>query len=149
MSLQPQTGYAVPERTAEVALAAFPKGNRYIQMRTELGTFFRDKDFARLYPECGQPAAASCRLALVTIMQFAENQTDREAADAVRARLDWKYALSLELEDNALSMRAHLGNAKIALPRSGEDAPAARSYSGGDQPKAGTCLVQRGAALFL
>ena len=100
MSLQPQTSYAVPKNTAEVACAAFPKGNRYMQMRTELGTLFQDEDFARLYPECGQPAAAPWRLALITIMQFAENLTDRQAADAVRARLDWKYALSLELKDS-------------------------------------------------
>ena len=64
MSLQPQTSYAVPKHTAEVALAAFPKGNHYMQMRTELGTLFRDEDFICLYPECGQPAAAPWRLAL-------------------------------------------------------------------------------------
>jgi transposase len=33
-------------------------------------------------------------------MQFAENLTDRQAADAVRGRIDWKYALSLKLEDD-------------------------------------------------
>src|SRR6266571_1068272 len=32
-------------------------------------------------------------------MQFAEGLADRQAAHAVRARLDWKYALGLELED--------------------------------------------------
>ena len=99
MCLKPQDNYAIPERTEKVARAAFPKGNPYMQMRTELGTLFRDEDFARLYPECGQPAAAPWRLALVTIMQFGENLTDRQAADAVRARIDWKFALSLELDD--------------------------------------------------
>lgn len=33
-------------------------------------------------------------------MQFAENLTDRQAADAVRSRIDWKYALGLNLEDS-------------------------------------------------
>ncbi len=42
---------------------------------------------------------APWRLALVTIMQFAEGLSDRQAADAVRARIDCKYALSLELDD--------------------------------------------------
>jgi transposase len=50
-------------------------------------------------PRRGQPAAAPWRLALVTIMQFAEGLSDRDAADAVRTRIDWKYLLGLELSD--------------------------------------------------
>lgn len=99
MSLRLQTDFAIPDETARVARAAFPKGNPYMTMRNEFGTLFTDTDFADLYPEDGQPAAAPWRLALITVMQFAENLTDRQAADAVRARLDWKYALGLELED--------------------------------------------------
>jgi transposase len=68
-------------------------------MRDELGAIFEDEDFAHLFPRRGQPAMAPWRLALVTIMQFAEGLSDRQAADAVRARIDWKYALSLELAD--------------------------------------------------
>jgi transposase len=52
-----------------------------------------------LFPTHGQPACAPWRLALVTVFQFMENLTDRQAADAVRDRLAWKYALSLELTD--------------------------------------------------
>ncbi len=37
--------------------------------------------------------------ALITIMQFVEGLTDRQAADAVRSRIDWKYALGLDLID--------------------------------------------------
>ena len=99
MSLRPQADLAIPDETARIARAAFPKGNAYLTVRDELGTLFRDDDFADLYPDVGQPAAAPWRLALVTVMQFAENLTDRQAADAVRARLDWKYALGLRLED--------------------------------------------------
>lgn len=99
MSLQPQAVPPIPAETARVARAAFPKGNRYTRMRDELGVFFSDQDFAQLYPKCGHAAATPWRLALITIMQFAENLSDRQAADAVRARIDWKYALSLELTD--------------------------------------------------
>jgi transposase len=47
----------------------------------------------------GQPALSPWRLALVTIMQFVEGLSDRQAAEAVRSRIDWKYALSLDLTD--------------------------------------------------
>jgi transposase len=99
MSLAPEPTLNVPEHTAEVARAAFPRGNRYMQMRDALGTIYRNDQFADLYPHVGQPAEAPWCLALVTILQFAENLTDRQAADAVRGRIDWKYALGLELTD--------------------------------------------------
>ncbi len=99
MSLQPQAVPPIPAETARVARAAFSKGNRYLRLRDELGVLFSDQDFAQLYPHCGHAAAAPWRLAMITIMQFAENLSDRQAADAVRARIDWKYALSLELTD--------------------------------------------------
>jgi transposase len=70
-----------------------------MQMRAALGTIYTNTQFADLYPAVGQPAEAPWRLALVTIMQFAENLTDRQAAEAVRGRIDWKYALGLELTD--------------------------------------------------
>src|SRR5215207_5603293 len=99
MSLQPQAVYVVPEDTARVARAAFPKGNPYLRMHDELGRLSADQDFAALFPTRGQPALAPAQLALVTLMQFAEGLTDRQAADAVRGRIDWKYALCLELDD--------------------------------------------------
>ena len=89
----------IPEATAAAARAALPKGNVYMRMRDELGTFFCDEDFADLYPDRGQPALAPWRLALVLVMQFAEGLSDRQAAEAVRTRIDWKYLLCLELTD--------------------------------------------------
>jgi transposase len=100
MSLQPEPVCPVPEETARVAKAAFPHGNIYMKMRDEIGTIFEDQNFAHLFPACGQPAETPWRLALITIMQFAEGLTDRQAADGVRSRIDWKYALSLELTDS-------------------------------------------------
>lgn len=99
MTLHPQYIPDVPEATVQVAQAAFRKGNRYMQMRDELGSLFHDEQFVDLFPNVGQLAEAPWRLALVTVMQFAENLTNRQAADAVRGRIDWKYALSLELTD--------------------------------------------------
>jgi len=99
VSLKPQPIGPVPEQTARVARAAFPKGNAFMRMRDELGVLWEDEDFSELFPTRGQPALAPWRLALVTVMQFAENLPDRRAADAVRARIDWKYALGLELTD--------------------------------------------------
>ncbi len=89
----------VPEETVRVARAAFLNGNLYLKMRDELGTFYKDADFADLFPTRGQPAYSPWRLALATVMQFVEGLSDRQAAEAVRSRIDWKYALSLELTD--------------------------------------------------
>src|SRR5436309_13428302 len=100
MSLKPEPICPVPQETARVAKAAFPKGSTFIKMRDELGVLYQDEAFAALFPKEGQPALAPWRLALVTIMQFAEGLADRQAADAVRSRIDWKYALGLELEDS-------------------------------------------------
>ncbi len=99
MSLQTEPIFEVPEMTVEVAHAAFPKGNVYLTLRDELGSIFEDQDFADLYPDRGQPALSPWRRALITIMQFRENLSDRQAADAVRSRIDWKYLLGLDLSD--------------------------------------------------
>lgn len=102
MSLRPQPLPSVPEDTARVAHAAFRRGNPYLLLRDRLGAVFEDADFADLYPRRGQPAYAPWRLALIMLMQFRENLSDRQAADAVRARIDWKYLLALELDDAGL-----------------------------------------------
>jgi transposase len=99
MSLRPQVIYLVPEETARVARAAFPKGTIYMRMYDALGSLFADQQFADLFPARGQAAAAPVRLALATILQFAEGLSDRQAADAVRGRIDWKYLLCLPLTD--------------------------------------------------
>jgi transposase len=75
------------------------KSSLCLTLRDKLGTIFRDEDFTDLFPLDGQPALPPWRLALVTILQFRENLSDRQAAEAVRARIDWKYLLGLELTD--------------------------------------------------
>ena len=99
MSLRAPIVYCLPEDTARVARAAFPKGNAYLRVYDALGPIYSNPQFAALFPRDGQPAVAPAQLALVTIFQFAEGLSDRQAADAVRGRIDWKYALCLELEN--------------------------------------------------
>ncbi len=90
MSLRPGPVPPVPVETARVARAAFPGGNPYLRIRDELDSVFDDAQFSALFPARGRPAEAPWRLALVTIFQFTENLSDRQAADAVRARIDWR-----------------------------------------------------------
>jgi transposase len=99
MSLKAEPIGEVPELTSEIARAALSKGNNYMKLRDELGTIYEDRLFADLYAHDGQPATSPWRLALVTVLQFAENLPDRQAADAVRSRIDWKYLLGLEMTD--------------------------------------------------
>jgi transposase len=99
VSLQPKPSYLVPEETARVVQAVFPKGTLCTRIHDALGTIFQDADFTSLFPPEGQPAESPVRLALATILQFAEGLSDRAAADAVRSRIDWKYLLCLELTD--------------------------------------------------
>lgn len=99
MSLLPQIVYEVPEETARIARAAFSKSNPYLRLADTLGVIYQDGDFAQLSPFTGQPALAPVRLALTTLLQFAEGLSDRQAAEAVRGRIDWKYLLCLELTD--------------------------------------------------
>lgn len=99
MSVWPKQTYEIPVTTVRVAKAAFPKGCMTIRIRDELGELFSDEDFAELYAVRGRPGYCPARLTLVVVLQFVEGLTDRQAADAVRGRLDWKYALGLELTD--------------------------------------------------
>jgi transposase len=99
MSLHPEPIGEIPAETVRIARAAFPKGNIVTRLRDEFSILYQDEDFQRFYPARGQPALAPWRLALITIFQFLEHLSDRQAADAVRARIDWKYALGLELTD--------------------------------------------------
>src|SRR5215212_7380648 len=99
MSLRPEPVGEIPAETARVARAAFPKGTVVTRLRDAFDALYEDEDFRSLYPARGQPGLPPWRLALVTVFQCLEHLSDRQAADAVRARIDWKYALGLELTD--------------------------------------------------
>jgi len=97
MSLHPTRIGEIPAETVRVACAAFPHGTVVTRLRDEFAELYRDEDSQALYPRRGQPGLAPWRLALVTVFQFLEHLSDRQAADTVRGRIDWKYALGLEL----------------------------------------------------
>src|SRR5215204_5867392 len=126
MSLKPLPIPPVPADTVRVARAAFPKGNIYMKLREHVGTIIDDEDFVALFAKDGTPGLPPWRLALVTLLQFHEHLSDRQAAEAVRARIDWKYVLSLELTDEGFDFsvlsefRARLikgGAAELLLKR--------------------------------
>src|SRR5215468_481312 len=97
--MRPRALPEVPEQTAMVARAAFPKGALAMRVRDELGEVFADGAFIDAFAVRGKPGISPGQLAMVTVLQFAENLTDRQAAEAVRGRWDWKYCLGLALED--------------------------------------------------
>src|SRR6266581_6871116 len=99
MSMYPQEIGSIPAETRRVARAAYPKGSLAMRLRDELGGIYRDEPFVGLFATRGQPAEAPWRLAIVLVLQYVEGLTDRQAAEAVRGRIDWKYALGLELAD--------------------------------------------------
>ena len=108
----------IPAQTIQVARAAFPKGHPYMHMRDALGPIYTNATFATFFSHTGRPAEAPAQLALITVMPCAEGLSDAQAADAVRARIDWKYALALALTDH----RSHKGDQDSDFPGNGESA---------------------------
>src|SRR5258708_27877753 len=94
MSLKALPIPPVPQETARVAHAVFPRGNIPMQLRDTRGAIYTDDAFADLFPTHGPPAEAPWRLALVTIFQFMEHLTDRQATAASRSRSACAYALT-------------------------------------------------------
>jgi transposase len=88
----------IPERTAAVAKKAFKKGNRYVEIRDELGDLFADEQWSELFSDKGRPGESPGQLAMLLVLQYLENLSDRQVAEQLGARLDWKYLLGMELE---------------------------------------------------
>jgi IS5 family transposase len=102
MSVQPQP-WPQPAPEIAAAVAVMYKGKRErplpVMVRDQLGEWLADEQFAGAYGKRGKPGWPPGRLALVTVFQMAEDLTDRQAAEAVRTRIDWKYSLGLDLAD--------------------------------------------------
>ena len=106
MSLLPSGLTTIPEETARLARTICPKGTLYMHIRDHLGVIYGDESFAALFSTAASPLKPASRLTLVCIFQFIEGLTDRQAAEAVEPRIDWKYALRLELRIPALTLCA-------------------------------------------
>jgi transposase len=121
MSLQVHPLEPIPELTSRIARAGFPKGTLAMQLRDALGPIYADADFADLFPKRGRAAEAPWRLALVTVLQALENLSDRQAAEMARARLDWKYALSLQLDDEGFDASILTDFRQLLVANSAQD----------------------------
>src|SRR2546422_8123104 len=99
MSMKPHGLEPIPEETRRLVERLFPKGTMVTQLRDALGPIYSDEPFAHLFPKRGRAAEAPWRLVLVTVLQAIEGLTDRQAAEYVRTRIDWLYALALPLDD--------------------------------------------------
>jgi transposase len=100
MSMKPTGLEPIPEETQQLLKRLSPKGTLVSQLRDALGPIYTDDAFAHLFPKRGRPAEAPWRLALVTVLQAIEGVSDRQASEYVRTRIDWRYALSLPLDDS-------------------------------------------------
>ena len=121
MSLHTQPLEPIPDLTSQIAHASFPKGTLAMHLRDALGPIYQDADFADLFPKRGRAAEAPWRLALVTVLQALENLSDRQAAEMVRGRLDWKYALSLPLDDQGFDASILVDFRQRLLDHAAED----------------------------
>jgi transposase len=102
MSMKPHGLEPIPEETVRVVSKALRKGNLITHLRDAIGPIYDDEQFAHLFAKRGRRAEAPWRLALITVFQYLEHLGDRQAAEMVSSRLDWKYALSLSLEEEGI-----------------------------------------------
>jgi transposase len=99
MSMRPRPWPDVPELTATMARSSSRRGNLAMRIRDELGEVYADARFTAAFGVRGRPGISPGQLMMASVLQFSENLTDRQAAEAVRDRITWKYALGLELQD--------------------------------------------------
>ncbi|MFD1312806.1 transposase [Streptomyces kaempferi] len=83
----------------QIARASNPDGTTAIWVRDRLDGLWHDEDFAGWYPRDGRPGLSPAQLATVCVLQFLLGLSDRQAAEAVRCRIDFEYALAMELDD--------------------------------------------------
>jgi transposase len=104
MSMRPQPWPEPSEEIAAAVRAMYPgrKVPLPVVIRDQLGELFTDEAFGAGFAVRGKPGWSPGRLTLVTVLQMTENLTDRQAAEAVREKISWKYALGMTLSDPGL-----------------------------------------------
>ncbi|MFF4625403.1 transposase [Nonomuraea jabiensis] len=118
LPVRPRSALEVPELTAQVARASNPRGTPAMWIRDRLDGLWSDEDFAQWYPRDGRPGLSPAQLATVSVLQFLLDLSDRDAAEAVRCRIDFKYTLGLELDDPGFH-HSMLGDFRDRLPQDG------------------------------
>ncbi|MFE2951460.1 transposase [Embleya sp. NPDC059267] len=86
-------------------------------MRDHLDGLWNDEDFADWYPRDGRPSLAPAQLATVCVLQFLLGLSDRQATEAVRCRIDFKYALALELDDPGVNAPRNAPTPPMSWPQ--------------------------------
>lgn len=116
--MRPRSSAEIPAETAALVKAVCPKGTRVTRLRDVLGPVFDDNEFRGWFSAEGRSGVPPGVLAMVCVLQEMEDLTDRDAADAVRVRLDWKYALGLGLADPGFDFSVLSGfRERLALDR--------------------------------
>jgi hypothetical protein len=122
MSVQPRPWPEVAEQTKVVARAAFSKGTLAMRVHDEVPGLCADDQVTSACGVRGKPGISPAQVALVTVVQFAETLTDRQAADAVGGRIDWKDARGLELTDPGFDHTVLTGfGQRLINPRMGRE----------------------------
>lgn len=98
MAVRPRSGVVVPELTARTARASNPRGTTATWVRDHLDGLWSDEACVSWYPRDGRPGFSSARPAVVCVPQLLLNLSDRQAAEAVRCRIDFEYALAMDLD---------------------------------------------------
>lgn len=98
MSLKDLFPKSIPEATRAVVEQFLSEDSVYWLVGQEGDQIIRDADFEDMYSDEGRPGINPVVLSFVTVFQYLEKLPDRRAAEMVRVRLDWKYALRQELD---------------------------------------------------
>jgi len=97
MCLKVHAPWSMPADTEAVGKVILEENSAYRLIGEKLFDKFHEQDFVDFYSVEGKPGISPVILAFVTVFQFMEKLPDRQAAESLRMRMDWKYALHLSL----------------------------------------------------
>ena len=97
MCLKIRPPWPMPEETRRIGESLLDEDDPYRLIGEQLFATLNEEEFGDLYSSEGKPGISPVILAFVSVFQFMERLADRQAVQALRMRLDWKYALQLPL----------------------------------------------------